>query len=362
MPGLIFNVIPRYTFAGQNMARFERAADVKTGVVGYGAAFEMGRRHLSDLRKAGMTPCAVAETDPERLDAAGRDFPGIEQYRSVPEMLRKSDVNLVVLITPHNTHAKLGLQCLRAGRHVISEKPFAITTAECDSMIREASARNLLLTAYHNRHWDGCVLEALKHLHEEKAIGEIYRVDARIGGYGHPGDWWRSSRSISGGIMYDWGVHLLEYALQIIPAEIVEVAGFAKTGFWADETPWKDDTNEDVACAVVRFNNGAWLSLTVSSLEANPRPGQLEVSGTEGSYIFDGRTYEMVRKLGSERVVKNGTNTASRWEAFYQNIAEHLTEDKELVITPEWARRPIHILDLAVKSAKQGRAMKARYK
>ena len=344
------------------MARFERAADVRTGVVGYGAAFEMGRRHLSDMRKAGMTPCAVAETDPARLAAAETDFPGIEQYRSVSEMLSKSDVNLVVLITPHNTHAKLALQCLRAGRHVISEKPFAITTAECDAMIREAGARDLLLSAYHNRHWDGCVLEALKHLHEEKAIGEIYRVDARIGGYGHPGDWWRSSRSVSGGIMYDWGVHLLEYALQIIPADVVEVAGFAKTGFWAEETPWKDDTNEDVACAVVRFDNGAWLSLTVSSLEANPRPGQLEISGTGGSYVFDGRTYEMIRQLGEQRVVTKGANMTSQWEAYYENVAEHLTGGKALVITPEWARRPIHILDLAAKSAKRGRAIKARYR
>lgn len=344
------------------MARFERAADVRTGVVGYGAAFDMGRRHLSDMRKAGMTPCAVAEMDPERLAAAGRDFPGIELYRSVGEMLRKSAVNLVVLITPHNTHARLALKCLRAGRHVITEKPFAITTAQCDAMIREAEARDLMLSAYHNRHWDGCVLEALKHLHEEKAIGEIYRVDARIGGYGRPGDWWRSSRSISGGIMYDWGVHFLEYALQIIPENIVEVAGFSKTGFWADQTPWKDDTNEDVACAVVRFDNGAWLSLTVSSLESNPRPGQLEISGTEGSYVFDGRTYEMIRQRGDEKVVTKGANMPGLWEAYYENVAGHLTAGKGLVITPEWARRPIHILDLAAKSAQRGRAIRAKYK
>lgn len=343
------------------MQRFERAADVRTGVVGYGAAFDMGRRHLSDMRKAGMTPCAVAETDPKRLAAAGRDFPGIERYRTVGEMLRESDVNLVVLITPHNTHARLALECLRAGRHVISEKPFAITTEECDAMIREAGLRGLLVTAYHNRHWDGCVLEALKHLHEEKAIGEIYRIDARIGGYAHPGDWWRSSRSISGGVMYDWGVHFLEYALQLVPSDVVEVAGYAKTGFWADRTPWKDDTNEDVACAVVRFDNGAWLSLTVSSLESNPRPGQLEISGTKGSYVFDGRTYEMIRQEGDERVVTKGANMPSRWEAYYENVAGHLTAGDDLIITPEWARRPIHILDLAVKSAKQKRAIKAKY-
>ena len=69
-------------------------------------------------------------------------------------------------------------------------------------------------------------------------------------GYGKPGDWWRTSKSISGGILYDWGVHLLEYALQLIDSEMVEVAGYAKTGFWAKETKWKDDTNEDEAIAI----------------------------------------------------------------------------------------------------------------
>ena len=135
-----------------------------------------------------------------------------------------------------------------------------------------------------------------------------------------------------------------------------------RTGFWADETPWKEDTNEDVACAVVRFDNGAWLSLTVSSLESNPRPGQLEISGTGGSYIFDGRTYEMIRQQGDEKVVTKGANMPSRWEAYYENVAGHLTEGEDLIITPEWARRPIHILDLAAKSAQRGRAIRAKYK
>ena len=70
----------------------------------------------------------------------------------------------------------------------------------------------------------------------------------------------------------------------------------------------------------------------------------------------------MIRQLGEKRVVTKGANMASRWEAFYDNIARHLTEDETLVITPEWARRPIHILDLAAKSAKRGRAVKARYR
>ncbi|MDA0747358.1 MAG: Gfo/Idh/MocA family oxidoreductase [bacterium] len=344
------------------MAAFKKAGDIKVGVIGYGGAFNMGRRHLEDMQIAGMTPVAVAELDPERLQVAVQDFPGIQGFDSPVKMLEESDVNLVVLITPHNTHAKLALQCLRAGRHVISEKPLAITTADCDAMIREAQKRKLLLSTYHNRHWDGCVLEAVDQLIKKKAIGDVYRIEAHIGGFGQPGDWWRSSRKISGGILYDWGVHLLEYSLQLIDSEVVEVSGYAKSGFWASKTKWKEDTNEDVASAVVRFENGAWLNLTVSSLEANPKQGQLEIAGTKGSYVFDGRTFELIQQKGDRKVITKGNNRPSTWEEFYKNVAANLMGKAELVITPEWSRRPIHILDLAVRSAAQGRAIKAKYR
>jgi predicted dehydrogenase len=343
------------------MKRFKRPRDIKIGVIGYGGAFNMGRHHLELAVKAGMSPTAVAEIDPERVRLAMEEFPGIEGYNSVTTMLKRSAVDLVVLITPHNTHAKLGLQCLRAGRHVISEKPLAITTAECDALIREAGKRELLLSTFHNRHWDGCILEALHHIKKEKAIGDVYRIEAHMGAYGQPGDWWRSSKTISGGILYDWGVHLLEYSLQLIRSEIIEVSGFSKTGFWAPKTRWKKDTTEDSASAVVRFKNGAWLNLTISALEANAKPGWLEISGTKGSYVFDGKTFSMTRMEGGNTHIVKGKNRADKREAFYKNIAARLTRGTRLVITPEWSRRPIHILDLACRSAAQGKALKAKY-
>ncbi|MFW6256273.1 MAG: Gfo/Idh/MocA family protein, partial [Candidatus Sumerlaeota bacterium] len=100
----------------RTMARFKKASDIKVGVVGYGGAFNMGYAHLNEMQRAGMVPTAVAEIDPSRLEVATKDFPGIATFASLSEMLRKSDVNLVAIITPHNTHAKLALQCLRAGR------------------------------------------------------------------------------------------------------------------------------------------------------------------------------------------------------------------------------------------------------
>jgi predicted dehydrogenase len=343
------------------MKKYKNASDIRVGVIGYGGAFNMGRGHLKEMEQAGMTPVAVCEVDAERLKVAETDFPGIQTYSSVAEMLRKSDVNLITIITPHNTHAKLALQCLEAGRHVVCEKPLAITTAECDAMIAAAKKSGVVLSTYHNRHWDGWILRAVEQIKEQKVIGDIYRVEARMGARALPGDWWRTSRTISGGILYDWGVHLLEYGLQLIESDITEVAGFSKTGYWAPKTKWKKDTNEDEAEAVVRFRNGAWLTLNITSLDSNAKPGFLEITGTDGSYVIDWSGYTIHKRGGQNYSLEQGAHYPNAWEKFYGNIADHLTKGAKLVITPEWSRRPIHILDLAAQSAKKGRTLAAKY-
>lgn len=342
------------------MKRFQKASDIKVGVVGYGGAFNMGKHHLGEMQRAGMTPTAVTEIDPGRLQAAAQDFPGIQTFATVPEMLRRSDVNLVTLITPHNTHAPLALKCLKAGRHVVCEKPFAITTAECDAMIAAANRAGVMVSTYHNRHWDGWILEALQ-LIRGGVIGDIVRIEAHTGGYGKPGDWWRTSKSISGGVLYDWGVHLLEYALQLIPSDMVEVTGYAKTGFWAPQTKWKNDTNEDEGFVVVRFKSGQWLTLCVSAIDSNPKRGMLEITGTKGTYLLDPAGHEIITHRAGDTVVRKGRSPDSEGWRLYQNVADHLVKGANLVITPEWARRPIHILDLAQQSARAGKALRTKY-
>jgi len=342
--------------------KFKKTADIKVGCVGYGGSFNMGRQHLTEMAKAGMTPAAVCELNPERLKVAEQEFPGIQTFSSVAEMLKKSDVNLLAVITPHNTHAKVALQCLRAGRHVVCEKPMAVTTAECDAMINEAAKRDLVVSTYHNRHWDGSIMEAVERIGKGQ-IGEIVRVECRMGWYGCPGEWWRCSKSISGGVLYDWGVHLLENALQLIPSEITEVAGFAHNGHWAPTSPWKEDTVEDEATAVVRFKNGCMLTLRITQIDGNLKRGNIDFIGTKGQYTVDGGLFEHYsHPANGQTVVTKGRCRASEGWKYYQNVADHFTKGAPLVITGEWARRPIHILDLADRSAKLGKTLPAKHK
>jgi predicted dehydrogenase len=344
------------------MKKYKQAGDIKVGVVGYGGAFNMGKAHLLEMQQAGMTPVAVAEIDPSRLEVATKEFPGIGTYQSLTEMLKKSDVNLITVITPHNTHAPLALEALRAGRHVVCEKPMAITTAECDAMIAAGQKSGAVLSTYHNRHWDGVIIQAVKNVVQDRLIGDVVRVEAHMGGRWSPGDWWRTSKSISGGILYDWGVHLLEYSLQLINSEIVEVTGFAKRGYWGPQTKWKNDANEDEGFAVVRFKNGVVLTLLITNLDSNPRRGFLELTGTEGSYVMDWSANEHIKRVGTTLTTTHYSNPKSEGWRFYQNLADHLTKGEKLVITAEWARRPIHILDLANRSAAKNISFKAKYK
>jgi len=334
---------------------------IKVGVVGYGGAFNMGRAHLEGMKAAGMVPTAVAEPNTDRRAVAEKDFPNIATFTSLDELLKKGDVDLLTLITPHDTHARLALQCLRAGKHVVVEKPLAITTSDVDRMIAAAKRKGVMLSTYHNRHWDGIILDAVDLVKKQKAIGDIVRIQCGMGGYGKPKDWWRSSQSISGGILYDWGVHLLEYAFQLIDSPITEVSGFAHQGFWASQTKWKDDTVEDDASAIVRFDDGTSLTLRSSYIDTDPGEHRMVITGTKGRLALNGDSLRLVQVRGLKTVTTERVTRPGEGHRYYQNVRDHLAEGTPLVITPEWARRPVHVIELAGKSARLGRALKPRY-
>jgi scyllo-inositol 2-dehydrogenase (NADP+) len=340
------------------MKRFKTARDIRVGIIGFGG---MARWHIMGLKKAGLTLAAVTDVVSAHLDEAKKECPGIETYSTLSAMLKKGDVDVVLLITPHDTHARLAVQCLNAGKPVICEKPLAITTAECDRMIAAAQKNKVFVTAFHNRHWDGLILNALKKI-RAGLIGDVIRVEAHWVEYGCPNDTWRSSKSHSGGVLYDWGVHLLEWVLQIADSEIVEVTGFAKPSTWAPKTRWKEDTIEDEGLAMMRFANGMWASLCISNIDVNHKRGVLEITGTKGTLICGHTEWESIVIKGKKKIITKGPNPKDEWHRFYANIRDHFISGAKLAISPEWARRPIHVLDLANQSAKQGKSLSAKHK
>jgi scyllo-inositol 2-dehydrogenase (NADP+) len=328
---------------------------IKVGTIGYGGAFNMGRHHLNEmLMNPGFVAGAVCDLDPERLKAAEKDFPGIQTYTDVGEMLKKSDVELLVIILPHNLHAKVALQCLAAGRHVVVEKPFAVTVDECDAMINMAKKKKVLVSTYHNRHWDANILTIKKHL---KKIGRPFRWESFAGDYSEPREWWRSYKKYSGGIIYDWGAHFTEWMLQVMPYDMVEINGYQVVN-----EVWKKFTNEDEVEAVVRFKGNAVASHTASSV-AMAGKDMIRITGTKGAIVATHRSVDVFTAApDGSRIKTTVPMEKARNADYYKNVHNHLFKGEKLVITAEWARRVIQVLDYAGRSARKGTVVKAKYK
>lgn len=339
------------------MTSQHQLTDIKIATVGYGGAFNMGRMHLEFAEKAGMKPTAVVELAPDRRQAAEEDFPGIATFGSVAELIASGTANVAVVLTPHNSHYALGKELLEGGLHTVLEKPMAITGKECDELIDIAKKKNLLLTAYHNRHWDGPIMAVSKMINDEKLLGHIYKIQIRMGKYAKPADTWRGSKSISGGVTYDFGAHCLDYAMQLFQEEPTEVSGFKMDGHWKQESKWGEDTIEDEVFFTLRYSSGRWLTFTMSKLDDNLNDQMVEVTGTKGTCVFDTNSYKLLTRDGDnvEKIEKRPIPAA--WELYYKNLVSVLRGEESLIITPEWAAKIIKILHLANVSAEEGRTI-----
>jgi predicted dehydrogenase len=327
---------------------------IRCGLLGYGPAFNMGKGHASWINDTpGLQTVAMCDADPARAEAARRELPDLVGYFTrVDDMLAMPGLDLVVNILPHHLHAPMTLRCLEAGKHVVLEKPFCITVDEANAMIAAAHARSLMLSLFHNRRWDGDYL-TIRDLIDRGLIGDVFHVECGQGSYGHPGFWWRSDKAISGGVMYDWGAHFLDWILNLVPARISQVNGdFQKR-------VWNSVSNEDHGQATIRFENGVTADYWISSIAAISRPKWL-ILGTKGAIQADWKdeirlvTFASgVRQDSTVKVTLPGYGSTQ----YYRNVADHLLLGEELFVKPEQARRVIGVIDAAQRSAELGHSV-----
>ena len=339
---------------------------VRFGIVGYGGAFNMGRGHANWINAIpGLQTVAVCDPDRARLKVATEELPGVETYTSLADMLRKAPVDNCVIITPHNTHAPLALQCLKAGKGVILEKPFCLTIKEATAMIDAAREAKAMLTVFHNRRFDGDFM-ALKAAIDKGLIGDLFHVEQYGGGYGHPGYWWRADKVISGGAFYDWGAHFLDWLLNIVPGPMLSVTGYFHKRVWTDVT------NEDQVEATIRFHSGCVANIQMSHLSMAGKP-RWRVLGTKGAIEVQPRHRKLEQSLlvyrdGErglvEEVVPYGPEPGEKTEGWgswslvadmYRGLADHFLLGDPVPVTPESANRVIGVIEAATLSALSGR-------
>jgi scyllo-inositol 2-dehydrogenase (NADP+) len=330
----------------------DKTSTIRCAIIGYGGAFNMGRAHGNWINAApGMEVVAVCDLDASREAAAKEDFPGCEFYTDVSELLSGCDFDLAAIVTPHNTHAAISVQCSQAGKHVVVEKPMCISVAEADAMIGAAQAAGTIVTVFHNRRHDGDFL-ALKEIVEKGLIGDVFKVEVFMGGYGHPGTWWRANKAISGGAFYDWGAHLVDWLLHVMPQRMTQVSG------WFHKLVWMDVTNEDHVHAVIVFESGATADVQLSSLARVGKPRWL-LLGTKGAIKDAGGHFEVSSEVEGIPAEMRIAYKKADWAEmpFYTNLAKHLLEGAPLEVTPESARRPIAVFETAEKSSAAGQPL-----
>lgn len=319
---------------------------VRVVVAGYG----MGKYHCSDISKTpGLELYGVYDVDPAKSKAAESDW-GVKTYASYDDVLSDGKVGLVVLVTPHETHAPMAIAALSAGKHVVTEKVMCLNVAEADAMIAAAKKAGKLLSVFQNRRWDSDYV-TVKHVVEQGMLGTVFQIASCVDGFGQPGGW-RAHKKHGGGMLYDWGAHLTDQMVQLAQSDPDTVYAQIESRVW----------NVDVdtfAKVMVRFKNGLVGEIEVGCISWIPRPRWL-VRGEKGALLLEG--WDDQFRL---RTQVNGINTEMRfdklpssWGEYYRNISAVLNEGAELAVKPEQVRKAIQVIEAAFRSAETGQSVK----
>lgn len=156
---------------------------------------------------------AVLERTPR---GASEAYPGIRIYRDLDTLLGDAEIDLVVVNTPNDTHYEYTRRALEAGRHVVTEKPFTVTAAEAESLIRLAAERGRMLTVYHNRRWDSGFLLA-RSVVESGKLGRLVEAEFYFDRYKRELNVKQHKEvpSAGNGSLYDLGSHLIDGVVQL---------------------------------------------------------------------------------------------------------------------------------------------------
>jgi len=193
--------------AGRNADR-ETGLSIAVGLVGFG--FSARTLHMPLILGSGMSLVAVVT---RQQDAAREALPWVQVLGDVEALLALGRLDLVVIATPNHLHYAQALAAIEHGKHVVVDKPLALSTLEADDLIQAAARHRCQLAVFHNRRWDSDFL-TLKRLVTQEQLGAVVAFEARWDRFRpHVTQRWREQRQCGGGVLYDLGSHLIDQAL-----------------------------------------------------------------------------------------------------------------------------------------------------
>lgn len=333
-------------------------------VIGYGG---MGSYHAEQLLPKESCVKVVGTFDilAERQEAA--HSVGHQTYQSLAEVLADPAVEAVLIATPNDSHKELAIKSLKAGKHVLCEKPVAMNVAELDEILAVASETNQVFMVHQNRRWDPDFL-TVKKLYQEQQLGDLFQIESRVeGANGIPGDW-RHQAVHGGGMLLDWGVHLLDQLLFMIDSPVKKVA--------ADLSYILGNEVDDGFISYLTFENGLKAIVEVGTTNYIKLP-RWYLKGTNGT----GQITDW--DLSGELVIQTGTTTAAPtaiqagvgltktmappseeatetrplpkpqavFESFYENFYQVVRNQKEPIVKNSEVRRVLRLIEAIFTAA-----------
>ena len=336
-------------------------------IIGFGG---MGSFHYKNLLKEQEIVCTGVWDIRECRREYAAEL-GLHVYGSLDEVLADDSIEIVLIATPNDVHHPIALAALAAGKHVICEKPVTLNAKLLTEMLEAADAAGKLLTVHQNRRWD----RGYRIVHQilgEGVLGDVYRIESRVhGAHGIPGDW-RQDPKQGGGMVYDWGIHLLDQAVMLFPdAKIRSV--------YATLNHVTNEQTDDGFFIDLTFDNGIHYTVEVGTSHFITLPRWM-VLGRDGTLMLDnwGLEGKIVRAHGEDDkdvvpvVTAAGlTKTmAPRREdtietldipdlwpdigEYYRNITAVLEGRESPIVTPSQMLRVMRLIEAVFASARTG--------
>jgi len=189
----------------------------RVAVIGYGG---MGGWHVKYIQESDVCElagiCDIKESQIQKAQERG-----IHVYPTFEDVLADPTVDLLTLAVPNELHMPMAVQAMEAGKNVISEKPVTMSSEDLQKMIDASERTGKLFTTHQNRRWDKDFL-MMKQVYASGDLGDVFGIESRVqGSRGIPGDW-RGHKEHGGGMILDWGVHLIDQMLQLVYDRKVE--------------------------------------------------------------------------------------------------------------------------------------------
>jgi scyllo-inositol 2-dehydrogenase (NADP+) len=346
---------------------------IQVGLIGYGMAGQVF--HAPILTSVpGLLLTKIRETRPENIQLAQSRYPDAVIVNDSEALLADPAIDLVVIATPNAVHHSLARQALLAGKHVVVDKPFTITSAEADELIALAAQQDRLLTVHHNRRWDSNA-QTLRKVIANQLLGRLVELEIhfdRFRNFLRPGAW-REEDVPGAGILYDLGAHLIDEALCLfgLPDTITADERIQRSGGRTTDNftvvldyPQLKVTlkggmlvREPGPTYVLLGEQGSFvkygMDVQEAALKAGLRPDEVPTWGQEpeanwGHLNTDYQGQHLVARVESE---------TGDYRGYYANVYQALTGDAALAVTAEQARNTIRIIELARQSSAEKRTV-----